>query len=125
MKSAIISAGPKVIIQDVPAPRPGPGEVLIKIAYCGSNPKDWKVPEWGSFGPPKNESNDVAGIVEEVGEDVTEFRKGDRVAACLGVQGGGYAEYAVAEVITTFLLPATTTFQGDYCAWYLLGKNVC
>ena len=102
MKSAVIHAGPKVVVEDVPIPKPGPKQ-------------DWKVPEWGAFGEPKNEGNDIAGFVEAVGDEVTEFRKGDRVAAFLGFSGGGFAEYAVAEAYTTFFLPAKTSFQGQPC----------
>lgn len=116
MKSAVIHAGPKVVVEDVPIPKPGPKQVLIQIIYSGSNPKDWKVPEWGAFGEPKNEGNDIAGFVEAVGDEVTEFRKGDRVAAFLGFSGGGFAEYAVAEAYTTFFLPARTSFQGQPCS---------
>jgi len=112
MKSAVVHAGPKVVIEDVPIPKPGPKQVLVKVVYSGSNPKDWKVPEWGVFGEPKNEGNDIAGVVESVGDEVMEFRKGDRVAAFLNSPGGGYAEYAVAEALTTFFLPAKTSFKG-------------
>jgi NADPH2:quinone reductase len=115
MKSAIVHPGPKVVIEDVPIPKPGPKQVLIKVVYSGSNPKDWKVPELGVFGGPRNEGNDIAGFVESVGDEVTEFRKGDRVAAFLGISGGGFAEYAVAEASTTFFLPAKTSFQGQTC----------
>jgi hypothetical protein len=41
MKEAIIHAGPKVEIRDVPIPEPGPRQVVIKVVYSGSNPKDW------------------------------------------------------------------------------------
>jgi NADPH2:quinone reductase len=112
MKSAIVHAGPKVVIQDVPIPTPSPTQVLIQVIYCGSNPKDWKVPEWGVAGAPRNEGNDIAGFIESVGDDVTGFRKGDRVAAFLNSEGGGHAEYAVAEASTVFFLPAKTSFQG-------------
>jgi NADPH2:quinone reductase len=113
MKSAIVHAGPKVETKDVAIPKPTPTQVLIKVIYSGSNPKDWKVPEWGVFGEAENQGNDVADFVESVGERVTEFRKGDRVAAFLSSEGGGYAEYAVAEASTTFFLPAKTSFQGQ------------
>jgi NADPH2:quinone reductase len=112
MKSAFVHAGPKVIIKDVPIPKPAPTQVLVKVIYSGSNPKDWKVPEWGVFGEARNEGNDIAGSVESVGDEVTEFRKGDRVAAFLYTEGGGYAEYAVAEASTTFFLPAKISFKG-------------
>lgn len=41
MKEAVINKGPKVTIQDSPIPKPGPRQVVTKIVYSGSNPKDW------------------------------------------------------------------------------------
>lgn len=41
--------------------------------YSGSNPKDWKVPD---LGEPHNSGDDIAGFIEEVGENVYEFKKG-------------------------------------------------
>jgi NADPH2:quinone reductase len=112
MKSAIVHIGPKVEIQDVPIPKPGPGDVLIKVIYSGCNPKDWKAPEMLPDLPPSNQGNDSSGIVEAVGEGVTEFRKSDRVAAYHNFEGGSYAEYSLAKAFTTFFLPEKTTFQG-------------
>src|ERR1700710_2178932 len=104
MKEAIIHAGPKVEIIDTPTPSPKPGQVVIKVAVSGSNPKDWKVPEWMADVPPLNQGDDIAGTIHEIGEGVTEFRKGDRVAAFheMMTPGGSYAEYAVAWAHTTF-----------------------
>jgi len=113
MKEAVITVGPKVTIRDASIPTPEPGWVLIKVVYAGSNPKDWKVPEWMPDPIPRNQGNDIAGFVEAVGEGVTEFRVGDRVAAFLNMEGGGYAEYAVARAHTTFFLPKNVSFQGQ------------
>ena len=41
MKEALVTAGPKVQIVDSPIPKPGPGQVLIKVVVAGGNPKDW------------------------------------------------------------------------------------
>ncbi|KAK5117742.1 hypothetical protein LTR85_008717 [Meristemomyces frigidus] len=113
MKEAIIHAGPKVEIIDTPTPSPKSGQVVIKVAVSGSNPKDWKVPEWMPDVPPLNQGDDIAGTIHEVGEGVTEFRKGDRVAAFheMMTPGGSYAEYAVAWAHTTFFLPEKTSFE--------------
>jgi hypothetical protein len=43
MKEAIIRAGPKVEIVDSPVPKAEKGQVVIKVVYSGSNPKDWYV----------------------------------------------------------------------------------
>merc|ERR1711939_870306 len=101
MKSAIVAKGPKVTINDVPIPKPGPNQVLIKVVYSGSNPKDWKRPEYFE---PHNSGDDIAGIVEAAGENVVEFKKGDRVAAFheMMAPDGSFAEYAIAEDYTTF-----------------------
>ena len=112
MKEAVVAKGPTVSIRDAPIPEPQPGQVVIKVVYCGCNPKDWKVPEWYPNLPPMNARNDTAGIVHSVGEDVSEFRVGDRVACFQGFVGGGYAEYTWAWAQTTFRLPPKTSFAG-------------
>ncbi|KAF4990517.1 hypothetical protein FGRMN_8417 [Fusarium graminum] len=97
MKEAIVSRGPKVKIIGSPIPKPGPGQIMTKIKFAGSNPKDWKRPEyWGEKGT-GNQGDDHSGIVHEVGEGVYEFRPGDRVAAMHeGKQpGGSYAEVRI------------------------------
>jgi hypothetical protein len=110
MKEAIVAKGPKVTIHNVPIPKPNADQVLIKVIYSGSNPKDWKIPQ---FFKPHNSGDDIAGIVESVGENVLEFKKGDRVAAFheMVKDHGSFAEYAIAWAHTTFHLPAKTTFE--------------
>lgn len=62
--------------------KPEPGEVLVRIVATALNPADWKVPK---FNPPFIEyypfllGADSAGIIEELGEGVTGFARGDRV----------------------------------------------
>ena len=62
-------------------PTPGPGDVLIKIKATSLNPVDWKIQKYGIFVEeyPAVLGTDIAGDVEEVGEGVTEFKKGDKV----------------------------------------------
>jgi len=110
MKEAIVAKGPKVTIHDVPIPKPGPSQVLIKVIYSGSNPKDWKRPEYGH---PHNSGDDIAGIVEAVGDNVVEFKKGDRVASFhqMASPHGSFAEYAIGWDYTTFHLPQKTSFE--------------
>lgn len=99
-------------IIDSPIPTPNDDQVLIKVVVSGSNPKDWKLPEMRPV--VMNQGDDIAGVVEEVGANVFEFKPGDRVAAFheMMTPHGSYAEYAVAWEHTTFHIPAKTSFEG-------------
>ncbi|KAI1267779.1 GroES-like protein [Xylariaceae sp. FL1019] len=111
MKEALVEKGPKVTIIDSPIPKAEADQVAIKVIVSGSNPKDWKVPLW--MNTKSNEGDDIAGIVHEVGQNVTEFHVGDRVAAFHQMRSphGSYAEYAVAWQHTTFHIPKKTSFE--------------
>ena len=106
--------GLRVQLHDVPVPTPAPDQVLIKVVVSGSNPKDWKFlsvfPDRNGF----NSGDDIAGIVESVGSEVTwEFKPGDRVAAfhTMMSPSGSFAEYALASAATTFHIPPATSFE--------------
>lgn len=117
MKSLIVQAHPlRCKIVEIPVPQPGPQEVLIKVIYCASNPRDWKAPDHLIPGEDINQGNEMSGVIEAVGSDVYEFRKGDRVAAAHPIQtaNGTYAEYATAPVNTCFLLPPNISLEGSY-----------
>lgn len=64
-------------------PTPGAGQLLVKIEAAGLNPVDWKIQKYGIFLEeyPMVIGTDIAGTVEEVGEGVVGFTKGDRVYA--------------------------------------------
>lgn len=85
MKEAINLLGPAAKIVDSPIPVPNDDQVLIKVIVSGSNPKDWKVPEFVASGKfdhemlreaknGLNQGDDIAGIVEKVGQNVVEFK---------------------------------------------------
>lgn len=73
MYDTLIHAGPVAEVIESPIPSPKPGQIIIKVVVSGSNPKDWKLPEW-SDAPDINQGDDIAGIVHEVGAGVTEFK---------------------------------------------------
>lgn len=103
--------GPEVLeIEDRPIPVIGEGEVLIAVAAAGVNRPD-VMQRKGLYPPPPGASDipglEIAGLVAEVGEGVTRFRKGDEVIAL--VAGGGYAEYCAAPEATTLPLPEPLT----------------
>ncbi|RKP51884.1 NAD(P)H-quinone oxidoreductase [Pararobbsia silviterrae] len=77
-------------------PTPGPGEVLIEVAYAGVNRPD-VLQRSGSYPPPPGASPylglEVSGHIVALGEGATRWRVGD--AVCALVPGGGYAQYCV------------------------------
>ncbi|PYH84596.1 zinc-binding oxidoreductase-like protein ToxD [Aspergillus uvarum CBS 121591] len=103
----------EVKLHSVPIPSPGPNEVLIKVAASGTNPKDWKFPEWFDRFNGTNTGDDIAGYVHEVGENVVEFKVGDRVAAFHDYMAphGSFAEYAIGKAHATFHLPPHISFE--------------
>ncbi|KAH8716777.1 zinc-binding oxidoreductase-like protein ToxD [Phaeosphaeriaceae sp. PMI808] len=113
MKEAVVFQGAKVTLQDVPIPEPKEDQVVIKVVVSGSNPKDWKIPEWVANFSNANTGDDIAGIVHSIGSAVWEFKPGDRVASFheMMTPGGSYAEYAVGWSWTTFHIPTTTSFE--------------
>lgn len=91
--------GPEVLrAQSEPVPQPGPGQVLIRVAFAGVNRPD-VIQRQGFYPPPPGASPlpglEVAGQVVAVGAGVTDPLPGTLV--CALVAGGGYAEYCLAE----------------------------
>jgi NADPH:quinone reductase-like Zn-dependent oxidoreductase len=103
MKAARIHkfGGPEVIVvEDVPIPSPGPGEVLVQVAATGVGPWDPLIREGGSEvspPPPLTLGSDLSGVIKGVGSGVTEFQIGDEVYGVTNPQFcGANAEYAIA-----------------------------
>ena len=71
----------KFVLKTIPVPKPGPGDILVKVQAAALNPVDWKAQKYGIFAQeyPALLGTDIAGDVEELGEGVTDFKKGDRV----------------------------------------------
>jgi D-arabinose 1-dehydrogenase-like Zn-dependent alcohol dehydrogenase len=89
MKVAQISkAGGDFEIVDRPIPDPGPGEVRIKVHACGVCHSDVLTKEgaWPGIQYPRVPGHEVAGVVDEVGTGVSEWKKGQRVG--VGWHGG-------------------------------------
>lgn len=85
------------ILRELEIPKPGPGEVCIKVAAFGLNYADIMARQGLYRGAPPLPfimGYDVEGEVSAVGEGITDFKVGDRVFAL--TRFGGYAEYAIA-----------------------------
>jgi NADPH:quinone reductase-like Zn-dependent oxidoreductase len=72
-------------LADLETPRPGPRDVLVKMRAASLNYRDYMTVQ-GTYNPkmrrPLVPLSDGAGVVEEIGSEVTRFKKGDRVCAC-------------------------------------------
>jgi len=115
MKVIVITSfgAPEVLqTQEREIPKPNAGEVLIKVKAAGVNRPD-VIQRKGNYAPPPGAPQDipgleVAGIVEEIGGNVTNLKKGGHV--CALIAGGGYAEYAVANALHCLPVPSNLNF---------------
>ena len=96
---------------EIATPKPGPGQILIRVRAAGVNRPDL-VQRMGFYPPPPGASAilglEVAGEVAAVGEGALRWRVGDRVVALLG--GGGYAQYAVCDARHALPIPGDLSF---------------
>jgi len=95
-----------LVYTDTPDPTPAPNQVLVKVKACGINfPDTLIIQGLYQYKPelPFSPGSDVAGIVESVGDKVTQFKPGDEVVAMTG--WGGFAEKAAVDVNTCFPKP--------------------
>lgn len=101
-----------LVLRELPAPRPGKGEILIRVHACGVNyPDALMLEDKYQFRPerPFAPGGEVAGEVLEVGEGAGGFKVGDRVIALVG--HGGMAEQVVANAAKCLLMPATMPYD--------------
>ena len=140
MKAAVVkSFGQPLVIENVPVPVPGPGEILVRVKACGvchtdlhAASGDWPVKPIPPFIP----GHEAAGVVAALGPDVTGFTPGDAVGvawlhdACMRCEycetgwetlcehqhntgysvNGGFAEYVIASAAFAARLPKTVDF---------------
>ena len=124
MKSAQIRryGGSEVveINQSTPAPSdPSPGKVLVRIKAAGVNPADWKIREgyMQQMMPlqfPSTLGMDFSGIIERVGEGISDFKQGDEIygqAAEIKGGSGAFAEMALANADTIAHKPKTLSHE--------------
>ncbi|XUM24250.1 NAD(P)H-quinone oxidoreductase [Bradyrhizobium oligotrophicum S58] len=101
--------GPEVLKPETrPVPKPGPGEILIKVKAAGVNRPD-VAQRSGSYPPPPGASDlpglEVAGEVVALGEGAVRHKLGDTVMSL--VAGGGYAQYCIAQDAQAMAVPSS------------------
>ena len=115
MKVAVLEAPQRFTLSDEPDPRPGPGEVLLRVSACGvcASELDIFTGLAGHAEYPWYPGHEVSGVVEEVGDEVTGLGAGDAVAAWVTTRG-------FAELIS---VPAQHCFEaGDVPLELALGE---
>ncbi|MCX4917885.1 NADP-dependent oxidoreductase [Streptomyces sp. NBC_00687] len=103
--------GPEVLeVVDLPDPVPGPGQVRIAVRAAGVNPSDWKK-RAGLMDEelPQTLGHEAAGVVDELGEGVTDVAVGDRVYG-FSPDGAAQAELTVLSAYAP--IPASLDFPG-------------
>jgi len=114
MKAVILSAPGGVEnlqLTDTATPEPDAHEVRICVVAAGFNPSDYKMRQTAStVDVPVVLGGEVAGAVDAVGAEVSEFRVGDSVCAYLPLKRGGYAEAVCAHVAFVAKKPETISF---------------
>ncbi|HKM80782.1 MAG TPA: NADPH:quinone reductase [Candidatus Acidoferrum sp.] len=116
--------GPEVLaLHAVPTPKPGPGEVLVRVRAAGVNPYDTYMRN-GSYpvkpALPYTPGSDAAGTIETVGGGVTKVKPGDRVYTATTLTGA-YAEYALARENQVYPLPEKISFSQGAGLWVPYG----
>jgi NADPH:quinone reductase len=115
MKAIRVSeyGGPAVLkLEELPAPQPGPNQVLVRNHAVGVNPVDTYLrSNTDNRGPklPYTPGSDAAGVVEAVGAGVTAVKAGDRVYMG-GTVTGAYAELSICDQVQVHSLPANASF---------------
>lgn len=119
MKAIVIEqygAAEELIEKELPKPVIKDNQVLIEMHATSINPIDWKVregymKEGMTFDFPLILGWDAAGVVSEVGENVTKFKVGDEVFARPAMENGTYSEYVAVEEDLVALKPQQVSFE--------------
>lgn len=108
MKAARLAGPGRVMLEEVPLPEPGPGQVRIRLEGCGvcaSNLTPWGGAEWMRYPTdPGALGHEGWGVIDAVGDGVDGLAAGQRVAA---LTYNAYAEYDLADAANVVALPAS------------------
>ena len=103
MAAAVYRGSGSIVVEQIPIPRIGPREILIRVEACGICPTDLKKIEHDLLPPPRVYGHETAGVVAAVGDQVTKYETGDRVVvfhhvpcgACFYCRRNLYAQCSV------------------------------
>lgn len=110
--SKVVGGPETLVVENLPEPTAGPGQVLLGVKACGVNyPDVLIIQDMYQFKPPRpfSPGGEVSGVVEAVGEGVTAVKVGDRVLASTG--NGGMAEKLVLDAARVTPIPDSMPFD--------------
>ncbi|MFW9820008.1 MAG: zinc-binding dehydrogenase [Candidatus Thorarchaeota archaeon] len=126
MKAAVIEDIKKIVYkEDYPKPSPKSNEALVKVHYCGICGSDITNFKYKMYNFPLIMGHEITGIVEEIGDNISNVKIGDRVI-CVNVsldvsqgqlrgmgmfQNGGFAEYVIVPKISLFPIPENVSIK--------------
>lgn len=117
MRAAVITGPGALRVDEVAVPKPGPGQVRVKLEGCGvcaSNLTPWAGPEWMNFPTePGALGHEGWGVVDAIGDGVSGLSEGQRVAA---LSFKSYADYDLADAAALIPIPDTlagAAFPGE------------
>ena len=120
------SGGPETLtLDEVESPVPGPGQVRVAVKACSINyPDVLIIKDMYQFKPPRPfaPGGEAAGVVDAVGEGVTQWKVGDRVIASTG--NGGLAEQIVVDPARLWALPDGASFATGASIMMTYGTNM-
>src|SRR3954453_4432882 len=106
MRTAVVSAPKQIDLLQGTVPKPKPNELLVRIEGCGvcaSNIPPWEGKPWFTYPmAPGALGHEAWGEVEEIGDEVSDFRRGDWVAL---LSNHAYADYDVGESSSAVKIP--------------------
>ena len=118
--------GPETLeIGELPDPTPGPGEVLVAVKACAINfPDTLMIVDKYQFKPPRPfaPGGELSGVVEAVGEGVTDFAPGDRVMGMTG--NGGLVEKFVFKQAALYRMPDGGSFEQGAAMLFTYGTTI-
>jgi threonine dehydrogenase-like Zn-dependent dehydrogenase len=110
MKAAILVDANRFELQDIPVPAIKPSQVLVKVGACTVCATDIKIYKGiREYKKPTRMGHEITGTIAEVGNDVKDFRKGDRILS--RIVWGGFAECVEAEARNLVKLPDSIGFE--------------
>ncbi|KAH8983168.1 zinc-binding oxidoreductase ToxD [Lactarius hatsudake] len=115
-RAIVVQQDGSVALREIPVPKPGPDDILVKVVAAAQNPTDWKTAQHGKRAGAVS-GCDFSGIVEEIGSNVPQGLRsvGERVAGM--VQGGShyhhgaFAEYLVTSADFVVHVPDAWSFE--------------